>query len=173
LIAVTDDGEGMATEIKARVFEPFYTTKEVGKGSGLGLSMVYGFVKQSNGYVAIYSEPGLGNLVDCTLHPMGTGTVLVVEDDPFVRSYAISRVQSLGYSVIAASMATTPCKILMSIFCSPTRDAGRYEWLGTCRPRPEIETGITCASHIRLRVGNPGQAWPVGSWRCGSYKALP
>jgi PAS domain S-box-containing protein len=122
LIAITDDGEGMPKEVIDRVFEPFYTTKEVGKGSGLGLSMVYGFVKQSNGHVAIYSEPGLGTTVrlylpqvattvprsqdqskiDCVSHPARTETVLVVEDDPFVRSYAITRVQSLGYTVIAA-----------------------------------------------------------------------
>jgi signal transduction histidine kinase/ActR/RegA family two-component response regulator len=122
LIAVTDDGEGMPKEVIERAFEPFYTTKEVGKGSGLGLSMVYGFVKQSNGHVAIYSEPGLGTTVRIYLPqmvsklplapkqtqassgslPPGTETVLVVEDDPFVRSYSISRVESLGYSVIAA-----------------------------------------------------------------------
>jgi PAS domain S-box-containing protein len=122
LIAVTDDGEGMPKEVIERAFEPFYTTKEVGKGSGLGLSMVYGFVKQSNGHIAIYSEPGLGTTVRIYLAqatsklprpaeqmrtaagplPRGTETVLVVEDDPFVRSYSMSRVESLGYSVIAA-----------------------------------------------------------------------
>ena len=63
LISVTDDGEGMSPEVVAHAFEPFYTTKDVGKGSGLGLSMVYGFVKQSNGHVAIYSEVGLGTTV--------------------------------------------------------------------------------------------------------------
>lgn len=122
LIAITDDGEGMPKEVIERAFEPFYTTKEVGKGSGLGLSMVYGFVKQSNGHVAIYSEPGLGTTVRIYLPqvvsklplapeqtpttaaplPRGTETVMVVEDDPFVRSYSISRVQSLGYAVVAA-----------------------------------------------------------------------
>jgi CheY-like chemotaxis protein len=122
LIAVTDDGEGMPKEVIERAFEPFYTTKEVGKGSGLGLSMVYGFVKQSNGRVAIYSEPGLGTTVRIYLPQVasklspsaepvlvgtgtllrGTETVLVVEDDPFVRTYSIKSVESLGYSVISA-----------------------------------------------------------------------
>ncbi|CAN5555263.1 PAS domain-containing hybrid sensor histidine kinase/response regulator [soil metagenome] len=122
LIAVTDDGEGMPKEVIDRAFEPFFTTKDVGKGSGLGLSMVYGFVKQSSGHVSIYSEPGLGTTVRVYLPqavskvprsgdplqleeaalPRGSETVLVVEDDPFVRSYAVMRLQSLGYSVVAA-----------------------------------------------------------------------
>lgn len=122
LITITDDGDGMSKEVIERAFEPFYTTKEVGKGSGLGLSMVYGFVKQSNGHVAIYSEPGLGTTVRIYLPqvatklprlqeqiptgaaslPRGIETVLVVEDDPFVRCYSITSMESLGYSVIAA-----------------------------------------------------------------------
>jgi signal transduction histidine kinase len=64
LIAVTDNGEGMLKSVLDKVFEPFFTTKEVGKGSGLGLSMVYGFIKQSNGHVSIYGEPGLGTTVN-------------------------------------------------------------------------------------------------------------
>jgi PAS domain S-box-containing protein len=121
-INVTDDGTGMTPEIKARVFEPFFTTKDVGKGSGLGLSMVYGFIKQSNGHVAIYSEPGLGTTVRLYLpaakipkQPVaedsgpavdpelrGIETVLVIEDDSFVRGYAVGTLESLGYRVIVA-----------------------------------------------------------------------
>jgi PAS domain S-box-containing protein len=121
LISVTDDGEGMSGEVRERAFEPFFTTKDVGKGSGLGLSMVYGFIKQSNGHVAIYSEPKLGTTVRLYLPvskavlrpvrlraaepelPRGTGTVLVVEDDLFVRGYAVATIESLGYRVVTAT----------------------------------------------------------------------
>ena len=121
MVAVTDTGQGMPREVLERVFEPFFTTKEVGKGSGLGLSMVYGFVKQSNGHVAIYSEPGLGTTVRIYLPAataagdqmpmlaparelMATGheTVLIAEDDPFVRSYAVASLENLGYRVVEA-----------------------------------------------------------------------
>jgi CheY-like chemotaxis protein len=120
LISVTDDGEGMTPEVTQRAFEPFFTTKEVGKGSGLGLSMVYGFAKQSGGHVSIYSEPGLGTTVRIYLPraetghsqpdpsdgedaaPRGYETILIAEDDPFVRSAVIRRVEALGYRVVAA-----------------------------------------------------------------------
>jgi CheY-like chemotaxis protein len=121
MISVTDDGEGMSEEIRERVFEPFFTTKDVGKGSGLGLSMVYGFIKQSNGHVTIYSEPGLGTTVRLYLPeskesgsrpaeertqeaevPSGSGTILVVEDDLFVRGYAVGILEGLGYRVLTA-----------------------------------------------------------------------
>ena len=121
MVVVTDDGTGMPAEVRDRAFEPFFTTKEVGKGSGLGLSMVYGFVKQSNGHVTIYSEPGLGTSVRLFL-PLaaekaptkkrrkeeapvmgGDEVVLVVEDDPFVRGHAISSLQGFGYRVVVAA----------------------------------------------------------------------
>jgi PAS domain S-box-containing protein len=125
MIAVTDDGEGMTPDVLQRAFEPFFTTKEVGKGSGLGLSMVYGFVKQSNGHVTIYSEPGLGTTVRLYLPAASRGavvgeteppalaaaeassspsrgTVLVTEDDPFVRAYAVACLESLGHRVVSA-----------------------------------------------------------------------
>jgi CheY-like chemotaxis protein len=124
MVAVTDDGAGMTPDVLAHVFEPFFTTKEVGKGSGLGLSMVYGFVKQSNGHVAIYSEPGLGTTVRIYLPAAATAadhaaslgdhdhpttptreTVLVAEDDPFVRSYAVTCLGTLGYAVVETADA--------------------------------------------------------------------
>jgi PAS domain S-box-containing protein len=124
MVSVTDDGQGMPPDVLERVFEPFFTTKEVGKGSGLGLSMVYGFVKQSNGHVTIYSEPGLGTTVRIYLPASGSAPaasnvaepasvdpaaiargamVLVAEDDMFVRAYAVTTLKSLGYRVIEAS----------------------------------------------------------------------
>jgi PAS domain S-box-containing protein len=123
VIAITDNGEGMSKAVLDRVFEPFFTTKDVGKGSGLGLSMVYGFAKQSNGHVSIYSEPGLGTTVRLYLPAVtektnavpllptpvrqavaqrGVEAVFIVEDDPFVRSYAVMSLQSLGYRVTSA-----------------------------------------------------------------------
>ncbi|MBI3438392.1 MAG: PAS domain S-box protein [Proteobacteria bacterium] len=123
LICVTDEGIGMTPEVRERAFEPFFTTKEVGKGSGLGLSMVYGFIKQSGGHVAIYSEPSLGTSVrlylpcagsnhveaGATLElaerdaPRGGESILVVEDDPFVRGYAVAALEGLGYNVRVAA----------------------------------------------------------------------
>jgi len=124
LIAVTDDGEGMPAEVAKRAFEPFFTTKGVGKGSGLGLSMVYGFVVQSGGHLGLYSEPGLGTTIRLYLpaavdavqagavaradaeaeRPEGLHgrTVLVAEDDAFVRSYALACLKRLGCRALAA-----------------------------------------------------------------------
>jgi CheY-like chemotaxis protein len=133
MVCVADEGSGMDRDTLAHVFEPFFTTKEVGKGSGLGLSMVYGFVKQSNGHVTIYSEPGLGTSVRLYLPvaaptdaarpvaparsadiPRGGETILVVEDDPFVRSHAITSLESLGYRVMVASDGREALAILRS-----------------------------------------------------------
>src|SRR6188508_515975 len=119
MLAVSDNGTGMSQDVLDKVFEPFFTTKEVGKGSGLGLSMVYGFVKQSGGHIRIYSEVGHGTTIRLYLPPAlgaaemahaaaapiagGTETILVVEDDALVRNAAIAQLSSLGYSTIAAA----------------------------------------------------------------------
>ncbi len=121
LITVSDTGIGMSEEVKERIFEPFFTTKEKGKGTGLGLSMVYGIVKQSGGYIWVYSEPGKGTsfkiylpLVEDALEgsieikrhghelPTGIETLLVVEDQEGVLDFVTSALEMLGYKVIAA-----------------------------------------------------------------------
>jgi signal transduction histidine kinase/FixJ family two-component response regulator len=122
MLAVSDTGQGMTADVLARAFEPFFTTKPDGKGSGLGLAMVFGFVKQSGGHVKIYSEPGDGTTVRVYLPraaagvapvgqrtgtPLdlarGSATVLVVEDEPAVREIAVAILGDLGYRVLEAA----------------------------------------------------------------------
>jgi signal transduction histidine kinase/CheY-like chemotaxis protein len=122
MVAVSDTGHGMTPDIVARVFEPFFTTKTEGRGTGLGLAMVFGFVKQSGGHVKVYSEPGEGTSVKIYLPraaggaapgvqrslvaadlPRGSATILVVEDEAGVREIAVAILRSLGYRVLEAS----------------------------------------------------------------------
>ncbi|MGY8705270.1 CHASE3 domain-containing protein [Bradyrhizobium sp. 18BD] len=119
MLAVSDTGTGMPQDVQEKAFEPFFTTKEVGKGSGLGLSMVYGFVKQSGGHIKIYSEEGHGTTIKLYLPPGegatelapatpaqaegGAETIFVVEDDSLVRNFVTAQLQSLGYNTIAAA----------------------------------------------------------------------
>ena len=120
MLAVSDTGSGMTPEVVEKAFEPFFTTKREGSGTGLGLSMVYGFVKQSHGHVKIYSEPGQGTtvrlylprttadedvLTDLSAAPVenGSETILVVEDDPVVQNTVIDLLKDLGYTVLRAS----------------------------------------------------------------------
>jgi PAS domain S-box-containing protein len=118
MLAVSDSGTGMTAAVRDRAFEPFFTTKGGGKGSGLGLSMVYGFVKQSGGHLKIYSEEGHGTTIRLYLPPArpvesvpapsatpilnGHETILVVEDDALVRNFVLTQLHGLGYTTIAA-----------------------------------------------------------------------
>ncbi len=129
-LSVTDTGVGMTPDTQSRAFEPFFTTKGPRAGSGLGLSMVYGFAKQSGGHVAIYSEVGQGTTVNLFLptvagpRPVGKEektaqfaaavgeTILVVEDDPKVLRLTVTRLEELGYDVIAAKSGPEAMKIL-------------------------------------------------------------
>ncbi|HXR18084.1 MAG TPA: ATP-binding protein, partial [Terriglobales bacterium] len=121
LLTVTDSGQGIASEHLPHIFEPFYTTKEAGKGTGLGLATVYGIVKQNNGFVWVYSEPGLGSTFkiylpqvrssrsevrtakSVELSPRGCETVLLVEDESSVRQAARQFLSQSGYTVLDAN----------------------------------------------------------------------
>jgi nitrogen-specific signal transduction histidine kinase/CheY-like chemotaxis protein len=120
MIAITDTGSGMSAEVKARVFEPFFSTKPMGEGTGLGLSTSYGIIKQSGGHISVYSELGRGTTVRIYLPrmasegtlpppsrgaldwPRGTETILLVEDDPALREMAAELLRRLGYHVLVA-----------------------------------------------------------------------
>ncbi|MBB4189240.1 PAS domain S-box-containing protein [Sinorhizobium terangae] len=121
VMTISDTGTGMEPHVLARAFEPFFTTKEAGKGSGLGLSMVFGFAKQSNGHVKIHSQPGEGTTVKMYLPravqadkettsspsrsklPRGSETILLVDDNELVRTYAATQLANLGYKLVPAS----------------------------------------------------------------------
>ena len=121
LVSVSDTGHGMSPETKERIFEPFFTTKEVGKGTGLGLSVAYGIIKQHEGYINVYSEPGIGTTFRIYLPVSaswpkggkeqaaaktpgrGTETVLLAEDDEKVRNLFLTGLRNFGYTVIEAA----------------------------------------------------------------------
>jgi PAS domain S-box-containing protein len=131
MLAVTDTGSGMSPDVIARAFDPFFTTKEVGHGTGLGLSQVYGFVKQSRGHVKIYSEIGEGTTIKLYLPrvhaasvtdepqieaPVARGspheTILLVEDDEGVRNYSSETLRELGYHVLEAETGQAGLQLL-------------------------------------------------------------
>jgi PAS domain S-box-containing protein len=152
MIEVTDVGAGIAPEDLKKVFEPFFSTKGVGKGSGLGLSMVYGFIRQSNGHIKIYSELGHGTSIKlylpCTKAdadrlqiqkagavPRGSERILVVEDEPRVRASVVEQLRNLGYVVfeaeageagLAVMESTLPCcDLLLTDVMMPGRMNGK------------------------------------------------
>ena len=133
-LCVSDTGTGMSDEVRARAFDPFFTTKPIGQGTGLGLSMIYGFVRQSGGQVQIYSEIGQGTMV-CLYLPRHLGaveeaerpaelvdapragrdeTVLVVDDEPTIRMLVVEILNELGYTALEATDGAAGLKILQS-----------------------------------------------------------
>jgi CheY-like chemotaxis protein len=171
VIAVTDTGKGMPRDVLAKAFEPFFTTKEVGKGSGLGLSQVYGFVKQSGGHAKLYSEHGHGTTAKLYLPRAmpaqaalnaapperleGAGrdqTILVVEDDEDVRAYAVDTLRELGYRVLEASdgsaalrllSAHTEVRLLLADVGLPDGMNGRQLADEARRKRPDLKVLFT------------------------------
>jgi len=153
MIAVNDSGTGMPPDVRERVFEPFFTTKDVGQGTGLGLSMVFGFAKQSGGHVSIYSEVGEGTTVRIYLpraekttnaeritapaekdRPTGDEMILVVEDDEAVRKFLVIVLRQLGYGVqeaedgpaaLAVMAASGPFDLLLTDVILPRGMSGR------------------------------------------------
>jgi CheY-like chemotaxis protein len=130
MLAVRDTGVGMDKKTQARVFEPFFTTKEVGKGTGLGLSMVYGMVKQSGGFITVYSEPGRGaefkiylprvletsgpvSATEVALGQRGVETILVVEDEPALREPVCRLLEGAGYQVLVSKGVNEAIQIAM------------------------------------------------------------
>jgi CheY-like chemotaxis protein len=131
MLAVTDSGTGMPQSVIERAFEPFFTTKEIGRGTGLGLSMVYGFAKQSGGHLKIYSEVGHGTTVklylpratdpaearagesnDTAPVPVGSETILVVEDNEALRRTTVRMLTQLGYTVLEAEAGQAALDVL-------------------------------------------------------------
>ncbi len=131
VLSVSDTGTGMSAETRAKAFEPFFTTKDVGHGTGLGLSQVYGFVRQSGGHVSIHSEPGRGTTVklylplhratetaetDAPAATIARGrhdeTIFVVEDEEDVRAYTSGVLRELGYTVVEAPNGHTGLDLL-------------------------------------------------------------
>jgi PAS domain S-box-containing protein len=150
-LAITDTGAGMSPDVKARVFEPFFSTKDVGQGTGLGLATCYGIIKQSGGHINVYSEPGRGTTFKIYLPqvpseipangqrcepsdlPRGKETILLVEDDPALREMAAELLRRLGYDVTAAAngghalhlveqRATKPLDLLFTDVVMPQLD---------------------------------------------------
>ncbi len=166
MLTVTDTGSGIPPDILGKVFDPFFTTKEVGTGTGLGLSMVYGFIKQSNGHIEIYSELDVGTSFKLYLpcsgqaveqesplrnasQPRGDERILVVEDEALVRANVVEQLRSLGYSVSDVGDA-------QSCVAAFETASGAYDLLLTDVIMPGLMNGKALADEVKLR-------WPKTS----------
>ena len=166
MLSISDTGVGMTPEVVARVFEPFFTTKPIGQGTGLGLAMCYGIVKQAEGHLTVSSERGRGSvfqvilprLVDADVRvpapksegevPSGDETVLFAEDDPAVREMSLRTLRGAGYEVIeadggesaiaAARAHHAPIHLLVSDVVMPGM-SGRELVEVLCRENPDLK----------------------------------
>jgi CheY-like chemotaxis protein len=185
-VAVRDGGEGMPAGVQARAFEPFFTTREIGKGSGLGLSQVYGFVMQSGGHVAIDSAPGAGSTLtlylpaascqpttDKTERHAPAGRVLVVEDDPEVLEVTVESLRHIGYEVLTAADGPSalavlgrddPIDILFSDVAMPRGMNGVELARAALRLRPGLRvllaSGYPIAALTATQDAPPGGEFP-------------
>jgi CheY-like chemotaxis protein len=161
LLAVSDTGHGMTKEVQAHIFEPFFTTKEVGKGTGLGLATVHGIVKQSNGYIAVDSQPGLGTTFNIYLPRLeaaetlndeapphqpaqGVETVLLVEDEEQVRDLAHRILEMNGYQVLVAPNGPDAITLV-------DQQPGPIDLLLTDVIMPGGLNGLELAQHLLVR----------------------
>jgi two-component system, cell cycle sensor histidine kinase and response regulator CckA len=161
MLTVSDTGMGMSEEVRTRIFEPFFTTKEVGKGTGLGLATVYGIVKQSHGFIWVYSEPGHGTAfklyfplvtvcekglaAEARKEPVrGSETILLVEDSPVVRAAATRILQRAGYTVIESPTGQAAIDIA-------AKKHDRIDLLLTDVVMPEMSGREVAEQFIRLR----------------------
>ena len=191
MIAVNDTGTGMDEATKSRIFEPFFTTKPAGKGTGLGLSTVYGIVKQSNGYIWVYTEPGVGTTFKVYLPRLeddelqvttaehsaaapltGSEIVLLVEDEPSVRSLARRILERNGYTVLeahdgghavrVADQYKQPIQLLVTDMVMPELN-GPNVWAALREKRPELRvlfmSGYTNEDVIRRGLLESGASF--------------
>ncbi|SLN38056.1 PAS domain S-box protein [Oceanibacterium hippocampi] len=158
-LTMRDDGLGMEKQVREQAIEPFFTTKEIGQGSGLGLSMAYGFMKQSGGYLTIDSAPGKGSDISLYLPradrqgddagvadriPRGTGErILLIDDEDDVRDYVAAQLSGLGYEVISAGSAREASSLI--------GEQGRFDLLLTDVVVPGELSGDALARHFRHR----------------------
>jgi signal transduction histidine kinase/CheY-like chemotaxis protein len=186
MLAVSDSGVGMSAEVRARIFEPYFTTKEVGKGTGLGLSTAYGIVRQSDGFIQVNSEPGQGTTFRIFLPrtieaapiesvgddamPRGTEHILLVEDDPSVRRLSREILVRLGYSVTEAASGRAGLALgsddtrhfdlaLCDVILGDMSGPAVYEALRALRPAVRVlyMSGYADEAIVRTGVLNEGQ----------------
>jgi PAS domain S-box-containing protein len=183
VIAVCDTGTGMSPETLARIFDPFFTTKEVGKGSGLGLSMVFGFTKQSGGHIDVASEPGKGTSFRLYLPSApadelagskrtGSATILVVEDNDGLRRVVVRQLAQLGYEVVEARDAASALEILragsIDLLFTDMVMPGAMDGSDLARAAATLAPGVK----VLFTSGFPAAAASGGVWPGGGATLL-